>query len=208
MVPIFILWFLWKIRKTILHGGAYHKTKLIWKINDNILKFIKLKFKMQLAGRSWPNIMDALQAYKDTFQTIIVRWFPPQNPWLKGNTDGSSRGNSGPSSIAFGIRDVDENLVVAKGSTIPDTTSLVAEVIAIRECLLYCRENSIAHIMIEIDSRIMFQIVQGVWEPPWSVTMEVKSIKTLMATMIVRVVHFLWEGNTLVNFFTNLVLIL
>ncbi|WMV08575.1 hypothetical protein MTR67_001960 [Solanum verrucosum] len=51
----------------------------------------------------------------------------------------------------------------------------------------------------------MVQILQGNWEVPWSVTMEVNSIRALMCNIPVRVIHIFKEGNTLADFFTNLV---
>lgn len=89
-----------------------------------------------------------------------------------------------------------------------DTTSLKAEATTIRECLLYCKDNVIQHIIIESDSWIMVQILQGNWEVPWSVTMEVNSIRALMCNISVRVIHSFREGNTLADFFTNLVFVL
>lgn len=51
---------------------------------------------------------------------------------------------------------------------ISDTTSLGAEVRAMREGLEYYRENGIHEIIIETDSMVMFQILEGHWVAPSS----------------------------------------
>lgn len=45
VVPILILWSLWKRRNTILHRGKYSVGKVIWDITKNICKFMKRGFK-------------------------------------------------------------------------------------------------------------------------------------------------------------------
>ncbi|KAG5595732.1 hypothetical protein H5410_036964, partial [Solanum commersonii] len=39
-----VLWCLWKRRNTILHRGSFSERKVIWEINDTILKVIKTRF--------------------------------------------------------------------------------------------------------------------------------------------------------------------
>ncbi|XP_015161594.1 uncharacterized protein [Solanum tuberosum] len=51
VVAIVILWCLWKRRNTILHGGSFSERKVIWEINDIILKAIKTRFKRDI-GRN------------------------------------------------------------------------------------------------------------------------------------------------------------
>ncbi|KAH0678922.1 hypothetical protein KY284_020007 [Solanum tuberosum] len=110
---------------------------------------------------------------RPSFQHKIVRWSPPSVGWLKCNTDGASRGNPGPSAAAFCIRDHNDNFLGEKGVKIPDFTNLVAEAITMREGLQYYLENQLSHIIMEPDSLAMVNIINGVWETPWNVTMEV-----------------------------------
>ncbi|PHU04979.1 hypothetical protein BC332_25801 [Capsicum chinense] len=125
--------------------------------------------------------------------------------WFKGNTDGALKENLGPRSIPFCIRDQHGNLLVAQGNKIRDTTSLEAKAMAIRACPTYCRRNSISQLILESDSRTTVQILNTQWEIPWSLAVLVKSIKALMESMSVRVIHSHKEGNTLVDFLTYLV---
>ncbi|KAH0689167.1 hypothetical protein KY289_016525 [Solanum tuberosum] len=63
IVPIIILWFLWKRRNTILHGGSFSERKVIWEINDIILKVIRTRFKRYIGRNDWPHIVTELKRY-------------------------------------------------------------------------------------------------------------------------------------------------
>uniref|UniRef100_A0A0V0H6G3 Putative ovule protein n=1 Tax=Solanum chacoense TaxID=4108 RepID=A0A0V0H6G3_SOLCH len=56
-------------------------------------------------------------------------------------------------------------------------------------------------IILETDSWSLVQILQGTWEKPWSMILEINSIQSLLRVLTVRVVHSLREGNTLADFF-------
>lgn len=173
MVPIVILWFLWKRRNTIRHRVNYHEKKIFQEITNISIKFIKLIYHLKVIERDWVKIVDKLQSVRVFYSFKLIKWIPPDNGWRKGNTDCASKGNQGLSSFAFYIRDEYRDLVVAKGSRIKDTTSLEVEAIAIRECLNYCRLNSINQIIVKSDSWAMVQMLNNQWEISWSVVLVV-----------------------------------
>ncbi|KAH0679277.1 hypothetical protein KY284_020362 [Solanum tuberosum] len=140
---------------------------------------MKTRFKMVCDSTSWLQIVEALEGYSPNYSFRIVRWLSPPINWLKCNTDGASRGNPRPSSTAFCIRNHLGNLIVAKGFKIQDSTNLVAEARAIREGLVFCKDNMIKHVIIESDSMAMVQILEGRWDTPWSVALEVNMINGL-----------------------------
>jgi len=166
---------------------------------------IKIRFKRDFGRNNWPDIITELQRHNNSYNINIVRWIPPPINWVKCNTDGASRGNPGPSSAAFCIRDYSGSLVVAKGFKIHNTSNLVAEARAIREGLFFCKEHLLSHVIIETNSMAMVQILEGGWNVPWSVTLEVNSINCLRRSLSARVQHTFREGNTLADYFANLV---
>lgn len=188
-----------------MHGGVFSEARVIWGITDTVLKFIHARFNVNCSSNSWPHIIAEMEHYRPNFEYRNVKWEPPPNNVLKCNTDGASKGNPGPSSAAFCIRDHDGNLIVAKGFKLPDTTNMVAEAIAIRESLIYCSEHGIEHVILETDSLSMVHILEGEWDVPWSVALEVNDIRRLRGVVSARVKHSFREGNTLADFFTNLV---
>ncbi|MCE3051066.1 hypothetical protein HAX54_048858 [Datura stramonium] len=115
LVPVVILWFLWKKRNTIVNGGVYSMGKIIWSINNIILKVIMCRFKVGITVNRWAHNLGVLKGYKDEYGITVVRWKKPPINWFKCNTNGFSKGNPRPSSATFCIRDHQGNLVVAKG---------------------------------------------------------------------------------------------
>ncbi|KAG5600151.1 hypothetical protein H5410_031521 [Solanum commersonii] len=51
----------------------------------------------------------------------------------------------------------------------------------------------------------MVQMLEGRWDISWSVTLEIHSINWLRRSISSRVQHSFREGNTLVDYFANLV---
>lgn len=73
-VPIIILWFLWKSRNTILHGGLYAYEKIIFDTTDTIHKFIYTRFScFQELPRYWPHIVEILERWKPRYSYKMVR---------------------------------------------------------------------------------------------------------------------------------------
>ncbi|WMV33391.1 hypothetical protein MTR67_026776, partial [Solanum verrucosum] len=70
---------------------------------------------------------------------------------FKCNYDGASKGNLGPSSGPFSIRNGERNLMYAEVRRLFDGANLVGE-----------------------------NILDGIWETPWGIVMEIKRIKMLM----------------------------
>ncbi|XP_049352692.1 uncharacterized protein LOC125817186 [Solanum verrucosum] len=169
----------------------------------NLKQFIR--FRVNCGSSSWHLILSELEHHMHNISFRIVRCEPSPPNLLKCNTDGESKGNPGPSSVAFCIRDHSGNLVVAKGYIIQDTTNIVDEARAIRESLSFCIEHGIDNIIIETDSLAMVHILEGEWEVPWNVALEVSIIRRLRSDISARVKPSFREGNTLADFFANLV---
>ncbi|KAH0641918.1 hypothetical protein KY290_033533 [Solanum tuberosum] len=124
----------------------------------------------------------------------------PPDGWYKCNTDDASKGNPGPSSAAFCVRNCFGDIVVVKGKRIPNSTSLVA----INEGNNLCIDRNLLPLIVETDSHTIIQLLEERWEVPWSVVMEVDAIKRMREGVPIHVKHTLREGNTLADFFANL----
>lgn len=67
----------------------------------------------------------------------------------------------------------------------------------------YCVPKGYLPLTIETDSFITKRIVDGVWDVPWIVTMDVKSIKVSLHRRNVEVIHTFTEVNKLADFLTS-----
>ncbi|XP_075092121.1 uncharacterized protein LOC142172413 [Nicotiana tabacum] len=76
----------------------------------------------------------------------------PCHGWYKCNTDGASKGNPGPSSLGFCVRDDEGDVVYARAVDLGVTTNVVAEAKAILQGLEYCVEHDFHPLILETDS--------------------------------------------------------
>lgn len=82
------------------------------------------------------------------------------------------------------------------------SNNLVAEARAIREGLTYCTEKGLTNVIVETDPLAMVNILEGRWEVPWCVTLEVNTIKRLRRRInTTRVQHSLGREILLLIYF-------
>ncbi|XP_060195246.1 uncharacterized protein LOC132624493 [Lycium barbarum] len=91
---------------------------------------------------SWPYLVQCLEECRPFIGLKLFQWNRPNFGWYKCNTNGASRGNSGPSSTAFCVRNHEGDLICAKGRGLPDSTNIVAEAVAIKEGLEFASAGS------------------------------------------------------------------
>ncbi|XP_059290876.1 uncharacterized protein LOC132044416 [Lycium ferocissimum] len=120
------------------------------------------------------------KGYRPLICTKTVYWKFPFERWYKCNTDGASRGNPGPSSYGFCVRDWNGDLVYAQCQKIGQSNNVIAEARAILEGLKYCVEKDLHPLIMETDSLMMKNIVEGKWEAPWCIITMVDRLKRLM----------------------------
>ncbi|XP_075097910.1 uncharacterized protein LOC142175230 [Nicotiana tabacum] len=183
-VPSVVTWELWKRRNTMKNGGSVSCNRVI---------------------HEWPDLIKFLEVYKPYVVTKRVIWQFPFGSFFKCNRDGASRGNPGPSSYSFCVRDCHGDLVYARANKIGETTNIVAEAKAIAEGLAYCVEKQLYPLIIETDSLTMKKIIEGEWDPPWCIGTEVRRIKEKKEQFNIIFQHVLWEGNIVANYLANLV---
>lgn len=101
---------------------------------------------------SWVDLVRFLSEYRSTLKTVVVKWNFPKRNQYKCNSDAVVKGNPGPSSTSFYVRNHIGELIHAKTRRIPDEINLVAEVVSLRLGLEYCIEHNLMPICLETDS--------------------------------------------------------
>ncbi|XP_075087486.1 uncharacterized protein LOC142169517 [Nicotiana tabacum] len=144
-----------------------------------------------------------MEQYTPGLKVTKVIWEFPSKVWIKVNIDGASRGNSGRSSIGYVLRDEEGDVIFALGREIPHTTNNEAEAIAILKAMRYCVDHRVTHVMLQTDSMLLKNVLEGKWVAPCNVNGYVEEIKMLMEECNVRVSHTLREGNSLADRLAN-----
>ncbi|WMV19930.1 hypothetical protein MTR67_013315 [Solanum verrucosum] len=138
---------------------------IVWKYFSQAAGIIALRIQRLLikkfgyanVPKSWPHMIAILDEYRPKFQYKLVKWCPPPTGDILG----------------------------ARGLKIVDSTKLIVQAIAIRERLSYCFEKQLSKVIIKIDSMALVHILNGEWEVPWRMTVEVNSINRLRNALTV-----------------------
>ena len=95
-----------------------------------------------------------------THRSIQVRWTKPRLSWHKLNLDGSSIGNPGRAGGGGLIRDDKGVWVKGYARNIGHTTSVAAELWALRDGLRLCSALKIPAVIIELDAKLIVDLLQ------------------------------------------------
>ncbi|XP_060216614.1 uncharacterized protein LOC132644078 [Lycium barbarum] len=183
-IPMVTMWQIWKWRNTVLHGGRMSINKVIYEITMIIYQMCRMRFPEQNSlPRCIPQILQVFEAYRPRIVSKIVKWDFPMPGWYKCNSDGASRGNLEPRSVAFCIRNAVGDFQYATAIRISDGSNLIAEARALHEGLKYCVTHSLLLVVMETDSMTMKMILTGQWETPWSISMIINDISRKLETM-------------------------
>lgn len=135
----------------------------------------------------------------------MVYWNLPRENSFKCNTDGASKGNLGARSAAFYVRNDQGDLIHAEGKVIGVANNLVVEIVALRLGLEFCRNHNLFPLVMETDSLAAKNMIDGLWNFPWEVALEIRRIQVLNEGLEVAVEHSLREGNKLEDFMASFV---
>lgn len=110
----------------------------------------------------------------------MVNWKFPKNTQYKCNSDRAVKGNLGPSSVAFCVRNHQGDLIVAEAKRIDDTINLTADLVALRLGLELCVNQQLLPLILEIKSLFVPKFLTRQWKVPWWIATDIHRIFYLM----------------------------
>lgn len=90
-----------------------------------------------------------------------IHWDKPEERWTKLNTDGSSLGNPGLAGGGGVIRDWTGRWIAGFSRKIGITSSLMAELWAIRNGLMLCVDRNLVMVEIELDAKSIVDMLEN-----------------------------------------------
>ncbi|KAK9993202.1 hypothetical protein SO802_022905 [Lithocarpus litseifolius] len=131
-----------------------------------------------------------------TKHIIQVRWhYPPPN-WFKLNTDGSSLGNLGLAGGGGLIRSEKGEWVKGFARAIGNTTSVAAELWALRDGIRLCIALKLPAVVIELDSKLVVDLLKKELNNPNDIDVLVADCRnSLRSIPSVRIQHCYRESN-------------
>lgn len=92
-----------------------------------------------------------MQCFKKELHYKIVSWDFLEGGWVKINTDGASRGNAGPSSNGFCLRDCQGDIINVEADNIGYKTNLMAKATVVLRALQFVSLHNYQNILLESD---------------------------------------------------------
>ncbi|XP_060202597.1 uncharacterized protein LOC132631015 [Lycium barbarum] len=197
---------IWKWRNTTKHGGTLSLYRVLHEIQENIHRFCSVKFPAwQDIPHKWPDIVKYVERFEPCITCVVVRYDFPSAGWFKLNTDCVAKGNLGPSSAAFCMRNDSSDLIYAEGKKLTDDgSSLIAKAVALRNGVAYCESHNLWPLIVETDSLSMKNFISNEWEVPWSIILIIKEINRMGRNQTTQIQYIFREGNAVADFLTNL----
>ncbi|XP_070041628.1 uncharacterized protein [Nicotiana tomentosiformis] len=161
-IPAIINWEQWKRRNVGKHGGSMSTNRVIHDINRTLHQLARVRYSwIPNIPLLWPYIIQYFEGYKPILITTRVTSQLPCHGWYKCNTDGASKGNPGPSSLGFCMRDDEGDVVYARVVDLGVKTNVVDEAKAILQGLEYCVEHDFQPLILETNSLVMKKAIEG-----------------------------------------------
>lgn len=151
----------------------------------------------------WLDMMRYLESYKPIIITKTISWQAHHSGWFKCSTDGASKGNLGPSSLGFCVRNDVGDLVYARAINLGINTNVVVEAKVIMQGLTYYVEQDLHTPILETDSLVLKKVIESEWDPPWSIITKVQKIKDMKDHFNMIFQHVFRKGNTVADFIAN-----
>ena len=142
----FAVWSIWLHRNKVVFGGN-NPPKL------NSYEVITKAAEFAFLGVNGKNVR--------VKTTVQVRWTSPPVQWVKLNSDGSSMGNPGRAGGGGIIRNAEGKWIKGYARSIGNTTSIAAELWALRDGIQLCLELNLPAVIIELDAMLVVNLLRS-----------------------------------------------
>ncbi|RYR53791.1 hypothetical protein Ahy_A06g029039 [Arachis hypogaea] len=187
------VWLIWKFRNEYIHSNINTPLRI------KEMKIRSLAREIRDTRRRIENNQYA--------KPLTVSWKPPQEGWIKLNTDGASRGNPGQASCAGIFRNADSDWVYGYARRLTYAKAIEVEVAAIREGLEIAWKKGFRRIELETDSQAAVNLMENPPKRHPTLTRPIRRIKELLnRNWQVRIRHIYREANQLADGIANLLL--
>ncbi|XP_075095190.1 uncharacterized protein LOC142173491 [Nicotiana tabacum] len=105
---------------------------------------------------------------KHHISSMVVKWNPPRNGFVKINSDGCSKGNPGPAGGGSIVRNDQGKIIISYAAPLGCMTNNMAEAMALKIGIEWCRNVGITELEIDYDSKLLVDWISNNNDPPWT----------------------------------------
>ncbi|WCJ36333.1 Polynucleotidyl transferase ribonuclease H-like superfamily protein [Euphorbia peplus] len=187
----FIVWWLWKFRNERIFEG---KADVVLTVEFIVAKAKECKVAYTTASRVTAPIREER----------MVKWIPPDDGWIKINTDGASKGNPGLASAGGVLRGASGAWFGGFAVNLGICTAFLAELWGLFFGLKLAWSKGYVKVIVEMDSKAVISLVQGhvnVHHPYGWIVRECQEF--LKRSWDIRFLHVYREGNRAADWMAN-----
>ncbi|GLT56367.1 hypothetical protein SLA2020_294110 [Shorea laevis] len=182
MLFLALLWYIWKSRNALIFEDKRLPPQIVLQQATSLAMNTRLALATQISSR--PRV------------SRWVRWYPPDIPFFKLNTDGAMNHATTKASAGGLIRDHEGRWVHGFSLGIGYQSSFMAELWGCREGLRMASDLRITHLILEMDSLLVVHMLQskkGVDGLAWTLFSDILHLLNTFSEY--RVQHIFREGN-------------
>ncbi|KAI0500763.1 hypothetical protein KFK09_018979 [Dendrobium nobile] len=198
LLPIFILWFLWKARNAAKHDGIKMNSSFI--ISDIKHRLFQSFTSLSFARKNLSNckvlcsFLGIPSYWEENFiKERVVRWLKLKAPAVKLNSDGAVNAVS----AGFGglIRDSVGTIIVAYTGPLSPCMVIFAELMGLLKGLIICHNRGFFNAEIEVDALNVIQIIKNSNSLYPQFFYTIREIRLLLSKLNFTLTHLLREGG-------------
>lgn len=119
------------------------------------------------------------------------------------NSDGCCKGNPQLGGSGCILKNVSGNVLWAAVDFYRETRNMQAEVKALFQGVKLCVENNVRCINVEVNSKILIQVLQKNIKPPWAIEYKIRQIGRLIEQLDVQLFHVYRKSNRATDWLAN-----
>ena len=202
ILPVLILWFLWRARNASrFEGCKVSGVQVRVSICSELQRLAQIHFPgIARLPCQWEGFLEVLSSARRVLVAKAVRWTFPVEGSFKLNTDGCSMvGGSGGGGV---IRDSRGKLIIAFADSFGSLDSLQAEARALLLGLQLGYSLGISQMFVESDCLVLVNCLKGVWGVPAVIRPVVRPVR-LVTSAGHQFGHCYLEGNMVADSLTT-----
>lgn len=156
ILPGISTWHIWKSRcKNRVENIAMSYYRIIPANNQQLILITHEQFLNIPPYTSCEKFYEVMNMAKQHISSMVVKWNPPRNVFVKLKSDGCSKGNPGPAGGGGIIRNDQGKMIMAYAAPLGCMTNNMVGVMALKTGINWCRNAGITKIEIECDSKLL-----------------------------------------------------